>query len=277
VFEFSGRKVSPWVPLGRKTPLRTDPVRVAAAARVLALAGGAAGGACASCSGFSAAGAAPPGGGDPAPRGRLQQHQQRPGAAFGRLGLHEGQHLGLLDQPALHLALEHRRLARRAQALAMHHAHAAQARLTASRMKVASASRASSVRRPCRSSWRWMLHSPRRRRRVHVRADAGAAKAQLLIGLQQRADVELIADGFAQHGLVVALLLRATGSGGGSFSSVPCAHPAAPSPRPTARVNRSRSACRRRSAGVGRLLGRRRLGLGQMAFAASRVAGLSGR
>ncbi len=32
---------------------------------------------------------------------RRQQHHQRPRPAFGRLGLHEGQHLVLLDQPAL--------------------------------------------------------------------------------------------------------------------------------------------------------------------------------
>src|SRR6185369_8772826 len=45
--------------------------------------------------------------------------------AFVPTGLHEGQHLVLLDQPALHAALEHRRLARGAQALAVHYAHAA--------------------------------------------------------------------------------------------------------------------------------------------------------
>ncbi len=42
---------------------------------------------------------------------RLQQHDQRAGAALGRLRLHKSHHLGALHQPAVHLVLEHRRLA----------------------------------------------------------------------------------------------------------------------------------------------------------------------
>ena len=39
----------------------------------------------------------------------------------------------------------------------------------------------------------------------HIGADAGLAKAHVLVSLHQRADVKLVADGFDQHGLVVQL------------------------------------------------------------------------
>ena len=94
----------------------------------------------------------------------LQQHDQRPGAALRPGGLGEGDHLGALRQPALHLGLEHRLAPGRAVALAVHHAHAAQAARAASRRKAASASRASSRRRPCRSIWPWIAQWPRRSR-----------------------------------------------------------------------------------------------------------------
>ena len=44
--------------------------------------------------------------------------------------------------------------------------------------------------------------------RQYIGADAGAAKAQVFIHLQQRAGVEFVRDGFAQHGLLVALALQ---------------------------------------------------------------------
>ena len=43
---------------------------------------------------------------------RPKQHDHRTRAAFIRTRLHERQHLVLLREPAVHLALEHRRLAR---------------------------------------------------------------------------------------------------------------------------------------------------------------------
>ena len=72
---------------------------------------------------------------------RLQQHHQRTGTAFGRAHLHKAGPLMLLYQPALHPAFEHRRAAGQSPAPAMHHTHAAQARLWAWRMNWPSAAR----------------------------------------------------------------------------------------------------------------------------------------
>ncbi len=48
----------------------------------------------------------------------------------------------------------------------------------------------------------------------HVQANAGAAKAELVIHIQQGAHVELIAHGLAQHPLLIQLMLQAAGRGG---------------------------------------------------------------
>ena len=143
------------------------------------------------------------------PAGRLEQHHQRPAAALAGPRLHEGEHLAALHQPATHLVLEHRFAAGRAVALAVHHAHAAQAVACASRRKAASCSRASSRRRPCRSIWPWSVQWPRRSLRTTSGPMLGAPKGQRLVGVEQRFDVELVGDRFAQHGALVALALHA--------------------------------------------------------------------
>ena len=63
----------------------------------------------------------------PRPRLRPQQHDQRAAAALGRARLREGEHDAFCSQPAVHPVLEHRLASRRTVALAVHHAHAAQA------------------------------------------------------------------------------------------------------------------------------------------------------
>ena len=47
----------------------------------------------------------------------------------------------------------------------------------------------------------------------HVQANAGAAKAHLVIHVQQGADVKLIAHGFQQHALFIQLQLQGAGCG----------------------------------------------------------------
>ena len=53
-----------------------------------------------------------------------------------------------------------------------------------------------------------MLQSPLRSSPGHVDADAGPAKTQRIVDVQQGAGIELVADGFEQHPLVVQLLLH---------------------------------------------------------------------
>src|SRR5574337_1215930 len=151
-----------------------------------------------------AAGSAPP---------RCQQHHQGARAAVGRTGLHEGQHLLLLHQPALHAALEHGCLARRAQALAMHHTHAAQARAVGQAdefaQRLARLLYAQAVQIQLALDAPLAGAQPAR----HVQAHAGAAKAQLVIHVQQRAHVELVAQRFAQHARLVQRALHGLGLG----------------------------------------------------------------
>lgn len=134
-------------------------------------------------------------------------------------GLHEGQHFLLLDQPALHPALEHRRLAGRAQALAMHHAHAAQAGLVG--FADESAQRIARVLAAKTVQVELALNAPVAPAQLahHVRAHARAAKTQRFIGVQQRFDIKLVRQGFAHHGQLVALLLLGNGGWPGALQA----------------------------------------------------------
>ena len=118
-----------------------------------------------------------------------------------RRGLHKSDHLGFLHQPALHFVLEHRRFARRAQAFAVHHAHAAQALLVGVADKarqglarlVAALAVQINLALDAPFTLAQLLH--------HVHAHAGAAKAQLRVGIEQTGDVHLVAKRFGQRGL----------------------------------------------------------------------------
>jgi hypothetical protein len=85
----------------------------------------------------------------------------------------------------------------------VHDAHAAHARAVRQPDELAQRLAASSERRPCRSSL--ALNAPVAATQLarHVETDAGAAKAQLIVHVQQGADIELVAHGFAQHILFV--------------------------------------------------------------------------
>jgi hypothetical protein len=66
-----------------------------------------------------------------------------------------------------------------------------------------------------------MLHWPPRSLR-HIGANAGAAEAQLVVGVQQGADIELVAHGFHQHALLVQHERMGSGAGAGASRAAGC-------------------------------------------------------
>ena len=113
----------------------------------------------------------------------------------------------------MHLGLEHRHAAGRAQALAVHHAHAAQT--GAPGLAQEGAQGFARLVGAQAVQIHLSLHGPVAAAQPggHVGADAGAAKAQVLVHVQQRAGVELVAQGFAQHPRLVQLALHGQGLG----------------------------------------------------------------
>ena len=146
---------------------------------------------------------------------RLQQHHQRPRATLRRSRLYKCQHFLLLCQPALNPAFEHRCLAGRAQSLAVHHAHTAQALLVDLADELAELLarlvNAQAVQIDLR------LDGPLAAAQLarDVGAHPGPAIAQVLVGVEQGARVEFVAQGFLQGGLLVALALDRQGLGFG--------------------------------------------------------------
>ena len=111
----------------------------------------------------------------------------------------------------MHLGLEHRRFTRRAQALAVHHAQAAQTLL----VRFANEGGQRQTRFVAAQSVQinFFLNRPFAFAKLvrHIAANAGTAKAQHLVGVEQGAGIELVAQGVAQHGLIVLLPLQRYG------------------------------------------------------------------
>jgi hypothetical protein len=127
--------------------------------------------------------------------------------------LHKGQHFFFLHQPALHPALEHRGLAGRAQAFAVHHAHAAPAVLV--RLSDEIGQGLPGVFAPKAMQVELALQSPAAASELahDIGPEPGAPKAQGLVGFEQGFDVELIRQGLAHHRLFVQPVLHWHGLG----------------------------------------------------------------
>ena len=108
----------------------------------------------------------------------------------------------------MHLAFEHGRLAGRAQALAVHHPHAAPAGLVGGANKLRQ--RLPRLFAPQTVQIQLALNTPATAAQFanHVRAHARAAKAQGVVGVQQGVHVEFVRDGFAHHRLLIELMLH---------------------------------------------------------------------
>ena len=100
-------------------------------------------------------------------------------------------------------ALEHRRLAGRAQALAVHHAHAAQAVFV--RLADELAQRLARFIDAQAVQVKLILDAPMARAQAprDLDADACASVAQLVVGVEQGADVKVVADRLEQRALRV--------------------------------------------------------------------------
>ncbi|MNT77138.1 hypothetical protein D3C72_2162190 [compost metagenome] len=110
-------------------------------------------------------------------------------------------------------ALEYRHASWRSQALAVYNAHAAQA--LAVRQADEVAQRLARLVGPQAVQVNLALDAPMPCTQLvhHVAANAFAAKAQLFVGIEQRAGIEFVAHGLDQHTLLIRPVLQWQGLG----------------------------------------------------------------
>jgi hypothetical protein len=159
-------------------------------------------------------------------------------------GLGEGDHLGALRQPALHLGLQHRPLARATRGPCRAPRARSAGRGARPRPGSQQRSRASSRRRPCRSIWPWIDQWPRRSRVTTSGPTPGRRKLRPS-SVSSSDSTSTSSDQACAARRVRRLALRGSGGGRGSCD-VGAVRAAAASPgRRAANSCRARSARRR--------------------------------
>jgi hypothetical protein len=137
----------------------------------------------------------------------FEQHQQGTRTTFCGFGLNKGHDLVFLNQPTVHLGLEDRGFAGRAQTFAMHHAQATQT-LTVGNADEFGQCHAGFVAAQA-VQINLTLNGPATFAQLlgHVDADARTPKAQGIVGVEQGTDVKTVTQGIAQNGGFVLLPL----------------------------------------------------------------------